>query len=203
MDSKKWKESLARIESMIVEIIDFLNNRPWLPSAPSSVVVTTSPPLTVSVTAPPKLATAPQPAPTPSTASIIVQPPKQSVTTAYFTLVPTPKRIAFSAQQIETQSYALNVGMQVNNLVFESWLKSHGISIHSKYSQLNKDVLHDQKLLMHYVVFRKLPKKQVSNRAARKHEWRPPWQAYYSDRLEWRPPWCPAVFVWFSTLRTR
>ncbi|KAK1426898.1 hypothetical protein QVD17_15578 [Tagetes erecta] len=45
MEALKWKQSLVRIESMIVELIDLLENRSRLQlPAPSHVVVATSPP---------------------------------------------------------------------------------------------------------------------------------------------------------------
>ncbi|KAK1416102.1 hypothetical protein QVD17_31890 [Tagetes erecta] len=145
MDAQAWNESLGQIESMIVELIDFLKNRPRL-APPVSATTSSSPNST----------------------------PKHRLSSTSSTQQPT-----FT----ETKYYALNVvvlfcetrALIGNRHDFESWFKSRGISMRSKISQGDEALLVALKLQMYIDEFTRSLRKQVSVRATRKQEWRPPW----------------------------
>ncbi|KAK1406566.1 hypothetical protein QVD17_41999 [Tagetes erecta] len=196
MDSQKWKESLARIDSMIVEMIDLLKNQSWLQlPASSHVVVANSPPSKLPI---PKTAPTLKPVPKlkapPSKKMKKLQPFRKDTIMIKWMDQRDIVGMAFDVGAHEEPTIRINKAIKVlDNVVFAK--------ICERVSMLHVDGIIEG-------INSNLAKAYLKTKMSPVNEWRPPW--YFAKtytnvvgRLEWRPPWCTAKLVLVSSLRTR
>ncbi|KAK1414473.1 hypothetical protein QVD17_30217 [Tagetes erecta] len=192
MDAQEWNECLARIESMIVDLIDLLKNRPWLPSpAPSPTVVVASPPPRAAIKRPPPNVSAIAP-PTPPKHTATTRPhllsleiiptpgPKWApiTTTLAPTHTPLPRPPHSTPILVPTiaQLFIAPLPIQRDNNICKS-LHLHLIQIcHQSPCTTSMHVKRIINSLITLSIYSGLDSEvQAKEIVTGKHEWRPPW----------------------------